>query len=71
MNIKILSAIVTLIVLSACGSKEETPKEEVTNEINTKEIVSLTAAQAKNAAITFCKLEEKEVSSILKLNGKK
>ena len=70
MNIKILSAIVTLIVLSACGSKEETPKEEVTNEINTKEIVSLTVAQAKNAAITFCKLEEKEVSSILKLNGK-
>ena len=70
MNIKILSAIVTLIVLSACGSKEETPKEEVTNEINTKEIVSLTVAQAKNAAITFCKIEEKEVSSILKLNGK-
>jgi membrane fusion protein, heavy metal efflux system len=70
MNIKILSAIVTLIVLSACGSKEETQKEEVTSKTNTKEIVSLTVAQAKNAAITFCKLEEKEVSSILKLNGK-
>jgi membrane fusion protein, heavy metal efflux system len=70
MNIKILSAIVTLIVLSACESKEETTKEEVTSEINTKEIVSLTAAQVKNAGITFCKLEEKEVSSILKLNGK-
>jgi membrane fusion protein, heavy metal efflux system len=70
MNIKILSAIVTLIVLSACGSKEETQKEEVTSKTNTKEIVSLTVAQAKNAAITFCKLEEKEVSTILKLNGK-
>jgi membrane fusion protein, heavy metal efflux system len=70
MKIKILSAIVTLIVLSACGSKEETQKEEVTSKTNTKEIVSLTVAQAKNAAITFCKLEEKEVSTILKLNGK-
>jgi membrane fusion protein, heavy metal efflux system len=70
MKIKILSAIVTLIVLSACGSKDETTKEEVTSKTNTKEIVSLTVAQAKNAAITFCKLEEKEVSSILKLNGK-
>lgn len=70
MSIKIISVLFTIIVLSACGSKEEKNKEEVTSKINTKEIVSLTDAQAKNAGITFCQIEEKEVSSILKLNGK-
>ena len=70
MKVNILSALLGIIFLTSCGSKEESVKEETTSEETVKEIVSLTDAQAKNADINFCKMEEKEVSTILKLNGK-
>jgi membrane fusion protein, heavy metal efflux system len=58
-------AIATLI---ACGSKktETTTAEETTIE-NT---VSLTVAQLKNAEIQTGKIEQRSISSLLKVNGK-
>ncbi|MFS2187412.1 efflux RND transporter periplasmic adaptor subunit [Mucilaginibacter sp. Mucisp84] len=59
---------VIIILLSACGEKktatDNTDKAENTN------IVTLTDAQLKNASILTGKIEQREISSVLKLNGK-
>ena len=65
-NICFVIAITCLF--SACGSKKtETQKEEKTAD---NVLVSITPAQAKNMTLSFGNLEQKAVSSILKLNGK-
>ena len=57
-----------ICLFTACGSKKtETQKEEKTAD---DALVSLTSAQAKNMTLSFGNLEQKAVSSILKLNGK-
>jgi cobalt-zinc-cadmium efflux system membrane fusion protein len=61
-----LSAI--LLTLSACGGKKQAT--ETTDHTVNPNIVTLTAAQLKNASITTGKIGQKEISSILKLNGK-
>jgi len=61
-----LSAIV--LTLSACGGKK--PAAETTDNTVNPNIVTLTAAQLENAAITTGKIGQKEISSTLKLNGK-
>ena len=59
---------VIVVMLSACGGKKPT-SESIEITINPN-IVSLTDEQLKNAAIVTGKIEQKEISSILKLNGK-
>ena len=53
--------------LSACGDKK-TATEDVA-PANSSNIVTLTDEQFKNAAITTGKIEQKDISSVLKLNG--
>ncbi len=56
------------ILLAACSNKKaETPKEEIST---TENKLTLTQPQLKNAALSYGKLEQKEISSIIKLNGK-
>ncbi len=58
-----------ILLLIGCGSKEtkvETSNSDVAELLE----VTLTSAQIKNAGIMTGSMEEKEISSILKLNGK-
>jgi cobalt-zinc-cadmium efflux system membrane fusion protein len=61
-----LSAII--FVLSACG--ENKPAAENTDQVINTNKVTLTPVQLKNAAITTGKIQQREISSLLKLNGK-
>ncbi len=58
-----------ILLFIGCGTKEvkvESKKTEVVEAMN----VTLTAAQMKTIGITTNKMEEKEISSLLNLNGK-
>lgn len=59
---------IIIILFTACGGKKKV--EEAVTNLTTENIVTLTDAQLKNAAIVTGKIEEKEISSILKVNGK-
>jgi len=64
---QIIFLISVMGLFTACGSKK-TPEEKP--ELKTAEnIVTLTDAQLKNAAIETGKLEQQSISSILKVNG--
>jgi len=56
-----------LALFASCSSKK---KEEATAAAPVLNLVKLTDAQIKNAGITTAKLEQKEISSILRVNGK-
>lgn len=56
------------ILLSACGGKK--PTSDNTDKAVNPNIVTLTDAQLKNASIVTGKIGQKEISSLLKLNGK-
>jgi membrane fusion protein, heavy metal efflux system len=56
-------------MLGACRTKEKSA-EGVEESGSDESFVTLTAAQYKNAGIVTGKAEQKEISSILKLNGK-
>ncbi|HWB26779.1 MAG TPA: efflux RND transporter periplasmic adaptor subunit [Chitinophagaceae bacterium] len=58
---------VLILILFSCGGKDT--KKEVTTATGTQNIATLTDAQVKNAGIVTGKLEQKVISSILKLNG--
>jgi membrane fusion protein, heavy metal efflux system len=58
----------TIVFLSACNTKKEEPKEAVV-ATNINEVV-LTAAQVKNANIATTTLQNNEVATMLKVNGK-
>lgn len=64
----ILLILLAVPLLVACGSKSA--KEEITTTGNIANTITLTEAQLKNAAISTAKMEQKEISSLLKLNGK-
>ena len=57
-----------IILLTACGTKQEAP--EVTTKVVDEINVTLNPDQLKNAGIETGKMEQREISSILKLNGK-
>ncbi|TDD97903.1 efflux RND transporter periplasmic adaptor subunit [Flavobacterium cellulosilyticum] len=60
--------IIAIVLLSSCGNKKSESEADATPTIaNT---TTLTDAQIKNAAIQTGKIEQKEISAILKLNGK-
>ncbi len=63
-----ISLIAILFTFISCGTKNRESKiaDPTTNE----NIVSLNPLQKKNAGLAIGKIEEKEMSSILKLNGK-
>lgn len=64
---QIIILIAIMSMFSACGSKKTSEEK---SEIKTDEnIVSLTDAQLKNAAIQTGKLEHQSISSVLKVNG--
>jgi len=62
----ILSA--TIMLFSACGGKKKA--EETTGTAGNENIVTLTDVQKRNAGIVTGQIEQKEVSSLLKVNGK-
>ena len=67
-NLKGVFAICTLLFLAQCQSKPEEQTEQV---VQTEEdIVTLTDAQLKNAPIETVSLSEKNIGTVLKLNGK-
>jgi cobalt-zinc-cadmium efflux system membrane fusion protein len=57
-----------LILLSACGAKNKVDEKTVPAE--EEKYVALTPQQLKNAGIATGKMEQREISSVLKLNGK-
>lgn len=59
--------IASILLLVSCSSKNESKPVELSKE---ERIVLLTSAQVKNAGIETGKLEQREISSILKVNGK-
>ncbi len=65
---KSLFILTTLLLLMACNTKKKT--EETTIVAKNENFVHLTDAQIKNAGIVTGKIEQKEISAILKVNGK-
>lgn len=55
-------------VFTSCGSKQNTT--EATEEILNENTVELTNAQLKNSEIQTGKIEQRSISSLLKVNGK-
>jgi len=67
MKKKIIFAFTAVLMLAACGKKEENkPTEAVKLDSN---IITLSAEQAKNAGIITGNPEEKELSAIVQLQG--
>lgn len=64
----IFITITAVIFLTSCGNKKS--EEEITKTATVENITTLTDAQIKNAGIQTGKIEEKEISATLKLNGK-
>lgn len=64
----IIYLLAIVLTLSACGDKKQATA--TTDKTGNPNIVTLTAAQLENAAISTGKIGQKEISSILKLNGK-
>lgn len=59
-----------IILLSACGQKKSEEEAVATTEAVSEMNVALTPAQQKNAGIVSGKMEQREISSILKVNGR-
>lgn len=67
-NLKTVFAICAILLFAQCQNK---PEEKVKPATETEEdTVSLTAAQLKNAPIETVMLSEKNIGTVLKLNGK-
>ncbi|MFV5695787.1 efflux RND transporter periplasmic adaptor subunit [Flavobacterium sp. LB3P122] len=60
--------ILAIILLSSCGDKKTESETEANPTI--ENTTTLTDAQIKNAGIETGKIEQKQISSVLKLNGK-
>ena len=58
-----------ILLLIGCGSKETKVESSNTDVVETMQVI-LTSAQLKNAGVATGFMQEKEISSILKLNGK-
>lgn len=72
-NIKMVSkhlfiTITAVLILSSCGNKKT--ESEVEAKPTTENTTTLSDAQLKNAGIQTGKIEQKEISATLKLNGK-
>lgn len=63
---RIIYSLIILTLFASCGNKKTV---EETHQTLQEEIVTLNDAQLKNASIAFGKLEEKNISSVLRVNG--
>jgi len=66
-SIKSVFFISALWIVVSCGSKEEAT--DTTNALS-ENTVALSAAQLKNAAVSLGKIEQRSISSVLKVNGR-
>jgi membrane fusion protein, heavy metal efflux system len=64
---KYFAFIISAFFIFSCGTKTT---QEVTEPAKEETSITLTDAQVKNAGLSFGKMEERQVSSILKVNGK-
>jgi len=64
---KMLLLCLPLVFLVACGTKKKEEAKVIAPVLN---LVKLSDAQIKNAGIVTGKMEQKEISSILRVNGK-
>jgi len=65
---KFILAICTLAIVISCGSKNEAPASADSTHLENS--VTLSAAQLKNAGIVLGKIEQRSISSVLKVNGR-
>ncbi len=61
--------LLTLVMLAACSEKKKTTTTAETVAPVNENVVTLTDTQMKNAGIVTAKMEVKEMSSVLNLNG--
>ncbi len=59
----------SFVLLYACGSKQTT-EQTTDNAVVNETVITLTDAQLKNSQLQIGKLEERNISSIIKVNGK-
>lgn len=64
----ILIILIGSVLFTACGAEKS--KEQVSNQSLSENTIALTDAQFKSAGIELGKLEKRDISTILKLNGK-
>jgi len=64
----IFISITVILFLISCGNKKS--EEETTENVTFENVTTLTDTQIKNAGIQTGKIEQKEISETLKLNGK-
>ena len=68
LSLRLISLIYPLVLIVSCTSKNETSVGS--DSLSLENSVTLTAEQFKNAGITIGKIEQKSISSILKVNGR-
>jgi cobalt-zinc-cadmium efflux system membrane fusion protein len=61
-------AIISVLIFSSCGNKKT--ENEAEAKPTSENTTTLTAAQIKNAGVQTGKIEQREISTTLKLNGK-
>jgi cobalt-zinc-cadmium efflux system membrane fusion protein len=66
--VKSILAIWAVATVISCGSKNETPASADSTHVENS--VTLSAAQLKNSEIVLGKIEQKSISSVLKVNGR-
>ena len=64
---KYFAFIISVLTILSCGSKKEEVKAETPVD---KTSITLSEAQVKNAGITYGRMQEREISSVLKVNGR-
>jgi cobalt-zinc-cadmium efflux system membrane fusion protein len=67
---KLIVFINALLLLASCGNKKSGEQQEQPPVSKVENVVALTDAQYKNAGIETGNIENKTISSVLKLNGK-
>jgi cobalt-zinc-cadmium efflux system membrane fusion protein len=59
-----------ILLVFSCVNKEESNQSKKTNQLNFNQLIHLTPEQLKNSGIVLGKAEQKNISSVLKVNGK-
>ena len=67
---KLIVLINALVLLASCGNKKNNEQQEQQPVNKVENVVALTDAQYKNAGVETGNIENKTISSVLKLNGK-